>query len=507
MLAGGLILAAVSSAAALTLQSTGKKFPATTVAGLAAYACPAGATCRSAVTDANAMCTPGSVPTGGGSHVCRVVWNGSNWVMLSGVSNNCPSGSTLWTTGVSDHQGITLGGCSNVGTASESCGYNQPITCDATSGSATVTIHGYTPSVADVGKILVVGMPYKIAGSTTVTGAGGTGWPGQTMRGKVNSVAGQSLTLVADTNTGSSTAHVAAATVSGAECDLGTDNSPALVGAINAASAGGTVCVPPGNYQVDSAVHITKNMTIFCEPGAVFIDPRDDGLPTGSGNFFNSMFISFQGVTGGGVNGCTYMGTNTGIYWKQYPTQPDSNRFVFTAGASGLTLQNLTSLNIWGDTDLVFSTSDDVNFSNNNTVSHTFTQNGWAYGPSVVAGHGNTLDHMIMRDVCNDVEPNNTTEANQTFGNTFSNFNCIATGQFFNNTTYSSNESVGGGGPVCGTNSTCAAGQTVSGTDTVVGSVSILRGCLNGSPSGSYSGVTSSSNSTGSPQCNCGSSC
>lgn len=409
-----------------------------------------------------------------------------------------------------DHQGISFGGCSNVGTINEQCSYTQPITCDTTAGSPIVTIHGYTPGSSDIGKILVVGMPYKINGSNMTTGAGGTSWPGQTMRGVVSSAQGQEITLAVDSNAGSGNRiYVAGATVTGAECDLGTDNSPALLDAVSAAPANGGVCIPAGDYQFDGPVHISKNVTIFCEAGAVMVDPRNDGLGTGADNYFSKMFISFDdNVTGGGINGCTYMGTNTGIYWKQYATESDNNRFALVAGGSNLTFQNLTDLNTWGDSDIWLGTSDDSHFANHNTVENSFTQGGWAYGPSVGAGaYDNTFNNNVMLDVCHDVEPNNTTEANNTYGNTFENFTCKATGMYYNNASYPTNESIGGGGPYCGTNSTCASGQTVSGTNQVIGAVDVLRGCLNGSASGNYSGVTGSGNGTGDPACNCGGSC
>jgi len=55
-------------------------YPPTTVAGLSFQVCPSGTFCTSIVTDANAACSPGSAPSGGGSNPCGVIWNGSAYV-------------------------------------------------------------------------------------------------------------------------------------------------------------------------------------------------------------------------------------------------------------------------------------------------------------------------------------------------------------------------------------------------------------------------------------------
>jgi hypothetical protein len=57
-------------------------YPPTTVAGLAFQVCPATTPCTSIATDANAICTPGTTPAGGGSNVCEVTWSGTAWVEM-----------------------------------------------------------------------------------------------------------------------------------------------------------------------------------------------------------------------------------------------------------------------------------------------------------------------------------------------------------------------------------------------------------------------------------------
>lgn len=504
----------VQSANALTLQVDSSVYPPTTVAGLANYGSPTPGS-RSFVTDGSVGCAAGTIPAGGGSNNCRVVWNGTNWIETSSVPAACPAGSTLWTTGVSDHVGIKLNSCTNIDTPSEQCSVTAHTVVGATiAGLVGVTLTNYTPSGADVGKIAVVGMAYTGLGSGGSTvGAGGNSWAGQTMRGKIANVAGQLINLAVDPNAGiGNSAYIAANTVSLASVDIGTDNSAPLQTAINNLSAGGTLCVPPGNYQVDLGVQINKNVTIFCQPGATFYDPRNDGLPSGNDN--RHFFIWYGGgtVTSGGINGCSYVGTNTGIYWKQFGTQPDDNRFAYTLSTSGnpisgITLQHNTMIDVWGDSGIALSTADDAGFTSGSTVSHNYFQNGWAYGPALIAGPNNTFDHNVMHDVCDDNEPNNTTEANQNHGETWSNNTCIATGLYYSNATYSTNEITGGAGPFCGGNATCNGGSTISGTGQITGHVAIQRGV------GPYSGVNCSSNATGhdtcnqSPSSNCGTGC
>jgi hypothetical protein len=57
-------------------------YPPTTVAGLAFQVCPSSTPCTSIATDASATCTPGTSPSGGGSNICEVTWNGSAWVEM-----------------------------------------------------------------------------------------------------------------------------------------------------------------------------------------------------------------------------------------------------------------------------------------------------------------------------------------------------------------------------------------------------------------------------------------
>jgi hypothetical protein len=43
----------------------------------------------------------------------------------------------------------------------------QPVTCSTQAGSNSYTISGYTPTAADVGKDLIIGMSHGIGGSTS----------------------------------------------------------------------------------------------------------------------------------------------------------------------------------------------------------------------------------------------------------------------------------------------------------------------------------------------------
>ena len=83
--------------------------------------------------------------------------------------------------------------------------------------------------------------------------------------------------------------------------------------AVNALPANGTLCVPPGSYGFDLGTQVSNNATIFCQPGAVFYDARNDDY---SGNYITNKLFDFINDTAGGVNGCTYVGTNTGSYWR-----------------------------------------------------------------------------------------------------------------------------------------------------------------------------------------------
>ena len=212
---------------------------------------------------------------------------------------------------MADHRGITFGGCAGNG-SSKSCTYTQPVTCSTIAGSNSYTISGYAPGNADIGKHLIIGMSYGIGGSTSFVGAGGISSVavGLPLRVEVSSVSGQ--TIRGTTFSGGSSSADAVNSVTNAECDLETDNGPAMQAAVNALPTNGTLCIPPGSYGFDVGTQITNNATLFCEPGAVFYDARNDRY---SGNFITSQLFDFLNDNGGGVNGCTYVGTNTGSYW------------------------------------------------------------------------------------------------------------------------------------------------------------------------------------------------
>jgi hypothetical protein len=510
----GLLLVSGNAFAANTAQVVGRKFPPTTVSGLANYLCPAGTSCTALVTDATAFNNGGTL-TGGGSVRARVTWNGSAWVGISGgASASCPAGSTLWTTGVSDHKGITFGSCSGTrGTSNYACTYTQPVTCTTTSGSASYTISGYTPSSADIGKHLVIGMSAGIGGSTNTVGAGGntTGYAGQPLRVKVSSVSGQTIT--GTTFSGGSSSANAAESVTNAECDLETDNAPTMTTALsNLGSSGGTLCVPPGQYGFDSGVEIQNNATIYCQPGAVFYDARNDSY---QGNFGAEELFWWYGTTGGGVNGCTYVGTNTVGQWTipAYADEPNRNHPYYTFNSSNLTFQHMIDMNVWADSDLELSADGDVagKSSNYNIVNDVYTQQVDVAGPSVIIGNNNLFENLVGRDACIDLEPNNSTESGNTYSNTFNNDICIndraysgATqlGASFGNcyTVY------GGGGQCCGS---CATTQAIT-NNTFIGDMTVWMGCAStssGPITDTWTGNTAVSNSTGKPSCECDSAC
>ncbi len=501
-----LLLATTQSASALTLQSSRKKFPGTTVAGLTAFVCPSGSTCTAIVTDATASCVPGTTPTGGGTNKCRVAWNGTHWVVISAnpVAGSCPAGYLNFASngGVSDHQGIKFGSCSGIG-GSKLCTYTQPVTCSTTAGSNLYTIAGYTPTSADIGKDLIIGMPLKINGSTSTIGAGGSSFPGQPLRVRVLSVSGQTISGTTLSN-GSSSPN-AGNTVTNAECDIETDNGPAMQSLV---TGGNSVCVPPGAYGFDSGVQITKNnVTIFCLPGAVFYDARNDSYAS---NFFNRMLFTWQNASGGGANGCTYVSTNTGVYWK-LPGQGSVGQGswpYYTASSNNLTFQNLIDLNIWADADVELSLMSDTSpGSNFNTVTNVYTQGGWAYGPSVIAGHDNIFSNDVMRNACHDIEPNNSYEGSQTYHNTFTGFTCINDGMAYNSST---NLQVGGNNfcqNLSCSGSTCCSTSEVVQNGTVQGNVFVFPACPSGNIGGTWGGIAHTSNNTGSPTCECDSHC
>jgi hypothetical protein len=171
---------------------------------------------------------------------------------------------------------------------------------------------------------------------------------------------------------------------------------------------GGAYTISNGPWGFDSSVQITtNNRHIHCLPGAVH-DARNDaylaqGLPRrgGGAGFFGRMLFSWQGVSGGGMDRCTYVGTNTGVYWNMdvpgagNGKQPDANVAIFTSNSTGLRFENLVGLNIWADTFVSLSGNENypvagVKGTNDTVVTNVFTKNVWAYGAAIIFGHGNT---------------------------------------------------------------------------------------------------------------------
>jgi len=382
------------------------------------------------------------------------------------------------------------------------------MTCTTIAGSSNYTISGYTPSAADIGKHLIIGMSYGINGSVSYTGAGGSSSTavGLPLRVLVSAVGGQ--TISGATFSGGSTSAAAVNSVTNAECDLETDNGPTMQTAVDALATGGTLCVPPGSYGFDTGVEITNNATIYCEPGAVFYDARNDRYQN---NPFTEHLFDFFNDTAGGVNGCTYVGTNTGVSWTMPGDiaylEPDSNQPYYLESSSGLTFQNLTDLNNWADSDVTLTLPTDSSpGSVNNTVTNVYSQGGWAYGPALIAGSGNTFSNLIGRNICTDVEPNTSYEAGLTHNNTFDNLICIFDGTYVSTNataSFGADPAYYGFGQCSGT---CSTTETVKNSQ-FIGKVQILPGCSGGSITDPWTNNTKTSNSTGSPICGCNSSC
>lgn len=330
-----------------------------------------------------------------------------------------------------------------------------------------MTIRGYTPSSSDVGKHLVIGMPLGIRGSTSTAGAGGSSFAGETLRVLIASVHGQTIDFGSPVGSSPTTCQNA---VTDAECDIGTDNAPLIQTFLDNQPAGASVCVPPGNYFMDSAVEVAQNVTIYCQSGAIFYEARNDHWTSTNFPQAAAMFY-FDTLTGGGVNGCTAVSTNTGITYNKPTSQginnlPDVARFWFLNNSTNMTFQNIVDLNNWGDSDFVMFSSNDTGGSNNNIVRNTFSQGGFAYGPAVIAGANNTFSNNVMRDACYDIEPNNSVEASMSHHNVFDRFYCWNSGSGFYGSAPDQGATLswggGGGFGFCGDSSVCNSTQSIT---------------------------------------------
>lgn len=508
----------------------GNYYPPTTVAGLANYVVPAGQQGYAIITNGvNAgaavgypnTCTNGEPALGGGQSICRVWWQATSgqWIIISpnpaggGGGAGCPAGSTVVNL-ASDHRGITFGSCSGSG-SSESCSYTQPVTCSCTAGNSYATISGYTPSNGDVGKHLIIGSAYGINGSTSTAGAGGTSWPAQTLRVAVGSVSGQQINFSNTALSGTNSPTTCQQTVTNAECDIGTDNGPALETAVNNASSGATLCIPAGNYLFDSQVNVTKNITFTgvgsnAAGGTVIYDARNDRWNNSPG-YYDRMLFTFQQTTAGGVQNLTYLSTNTFSYWQESGdgTEGMSNWPIFTNSTSNLVFQNLVGLNIWPDSFVTLSIGSDSNSqgSNGSLVQNIYVQSGWTNGPALISGSNNTLKNIVGRNTCTDVEPNSTIEANYTSNNTYENITCIHDGTFAPGTGAGS-PSFGWSGGACAIGTACAGSTNVAENNNFIGALSVLAPCNTSNQiTITWTNNTGSSNSTGSPTCECDNSC
>jgi hypothetical protein len=285
-------------------------------------------------------------------------------------------------------------------------------------------------------------------------------------------------------------------------------------------SAGHDVCVPPGDWGFDSSIRAGSTpFKLHCLPGAVLhFDKNDQYVEDSAANpdFLGNKLLSWQNATGGGVDGCVTLGTNTGIYWADSRNDcdagfgkdpPDTNHFFSVFSSKGMTFQNMVDIGLWADSDITLSVSSDADTgSDDNVVKNLFAKNGWAYGPAIIAGHGNTLSGIVTRNIGIDIEPNNDIEAGKTSGNTVTGNFAINDGTFLHTSCARVFWSAGGSAACVG-NSTCADGQTVT-NNQFEGNMSVFPTCVSGSIKGTWSGNTIvASSSLGTPVCGCASPC
>lgn len=403
--------------------------------------------------------------------------------------------------GIADHHGIS-GRCSGI-SLSASCTISQPVTCSTTAGSNQYLMTGYTPTTGDVGKILVIGMPYGINGSKSTLGAGGSGYQGQPLVVEIAAVSGQTVTGGTISNSGptalsGSTTAAAANSVDNAECDLGTDNSPALQTLLN--SGYNNIYIPAGSYLFDSPVSIPSNTTITCARGAQIVDARNDNYagPVLSNNLGWYWFDT----TSDSVSGCTFVGTNT--YGHIISGLPDDNHMLFIANASNVRIHGNAIIAQWPDSSPEVNTFSDVYPPSSNVlVSNNTFYIGSAYGPAIITGTDIVFSNNWMIDACYDNEPDNTSEADTDYDNSFLSSTCVSTGK--HNGSWNVVFSNGGTG-FCPLSGICNTGQTVQNIR-IQGPVSVEPTCGFGSIGGTWSNVTSAHNDAGDPSCSCGELC
>ena len=417
--------------------------------------------------------------------------------------------------GVADHVGIKFGGCTYVpgSTVPDDCTYTQPVTCSTVAGSNQYTISGYTPTSADVGKHLIIGTAYGINGNTTVSnlGAGGSTYAGEPLRVLVYSVDGNTITGAAFTN-GSPSAD-AANSITGAECDLETDNAPALQNLVDSGN-NLEIVIPAGAWGFDTGVAITgTNITLTCLPGAVIYDARNDsyyqsGAPGTPENYNKQKLFIWRKATGGGMKGCTYMGTNPIIrpFMPLARNVPNSNEAVIEINSTGQTFKNLIGMNMWSDAFITLTSN-----SSNNTVKNIFTKDGWVFGIAMSDGSHNTFDNIHTVNDGIDIEPINAAQAGQTFGNSFDNVQSRVDNPRDRPgiTVWS-----GGGTGACLASSICSTGQSMSNI-TFTGNFQIFPACYYTNPAdkttgiiqGTWQHVSIVDNGTGATLCECGTVC
>ncbi len=403
--------------------------------------------------------------------------------------------------GIADHHGIG-GSCSGTGLSAQ-CTISQPVTCSTSAGSNQYKITGYTPTSNDVGKVLIIGMPYGINGSTSAVGAGGGAYQGQPLVIEVASVSGQMVTgrtisQGGPTSLSGSSSAAAARTVTNAECDLGTDNSPALQSALHAGLT--NIYIPTGSYLFNSPVSIPSNTTITCAAGAQIVDARNDKY--GGLALSNNLGWYWFETNNDTVSGCTFLGTNT--YGHILAQLPDDNHMLFIANASNISITGNVIIGQWPDSSPLVSTfSDSARAPSNNVISNNTFYIGSAYGPAIVTGIKNVLSNNSMIDGCYDNEPNNASEANNDYGNSFLNSTCSSTGR--HNGAWGVVFSTGGWG-ACPVSGVCNSGQTVQNIQ-VQGPVNVEPTCGFGFIGGTWANITAIRNAAGNPWCSCGSFC
>jgi hypothetical protein len=191
----------------------------------------------------------------------------------------------------------------------------------------------------------------------------------------------------------------------GADPTGATNSAPAFQQAVNSGHDVQVTCpsAEPCTYMISDAatqlpVFITKNVNIQCDANVTLYDPDRDSHYTG--------MLFFNGVTGGGVQGCNIKGANSG----SGPLPLDSNQANYLIAAqesSNLLFEGNIFGNTWANSALYFGTANTGPGVTNSTVRYnTFTANP-LYGLAITSGGYDTIRNNQMIDSETGVEANN----------------------------------------------------------------------------------------------------